>query len=270
MIDYDKLNYAHDLTEKYYERTKIMTWIKIMISSISDLIGYQWTALHDCLLKCEDIDELIEKLEEMTMPKPKYALNSTAYALANFKAIIELTIVRSYVTGIKETFTIYVTDLGDRYAESDVYPTREALIDAQVEYWQKLRCQDGLHAFCVDADECEYCDMKSPYKTQTVNKITIADRKCPKCDSIMSATAGRLTEDSPWIISCSNVKCHHIEELKTPETVKVRGVERAVSEFDSCTHEHDASKARKLMYTPSEMGWVYAYACKHCGEFFNA
>ena len=261
MIDYDKLNYAHDLTEKYYERTKIMTWIKIMISSVSDLIGYQWTALHDCLLKCEDIDELIAKLEEMTKTKPKqkYAVGDVFWCIGS-NGIFNFTITQKHLELIDEEI----------FDWSDVYPTREALIDAQVEYWQKLRCQDGLHAFCVDADECEYCDMKSPYKTQTVNKITIADRKCPKCDSIMSATAGRLTEDSPWIISCSNVKCHHIEELKTPETVKVRSVERAVSEFDSCTHEHDASKARKLMYTPSEMGWVYAYACKHCGEFFNA
>lgn len=229
MIDYDKLKHAHDLTEKYYEQTKIMTWIKIIVPCISDLIGYQWTTLHDCLLKCEDIDELIAKLEEMTKPEQKYALNSTVYALDGFNGIIELTIVRSYVTGIDTTITIYVTDLGARYAESELYPTREALIEAQVEYWQKLRCQGGGHAYDTDSSICLYCDTKQFSQP-------------PKFE-------GKV-------------------EGFTPETVKVRGVERAVSEFNSCTHERDESKERKLMYTPSEMGWVYVYACKHCKEYY--
>ena len=192
MVDYDKLNYAHDLTEKYYEQTKTMTWIKIMISSVSDLIGYQWTALHDCLLKCEDIDELIAELEKQTRAKPKYADGSLVWCVWQGD-IHEFT-----VAGIEwdKTYLDYVyinpilTDKSS-WLESQLYSQRSSLIDAQVEYWQA--------------------------------------QICPEFE-------GKV-------------------EGFTPETVKVRGVERAVTEFDSCTHERDESKDR-------------VYPCKHCKEFF--
>jgi len=224
MVDYDKLNYAHDLTEKYYEQTKTMTWIKIMISSVSDLIGYQWTALHDCLLKCEDIDELIAELEKQTRAKPKqkYAVGDVFWYIGS-NGIFNFTITQKHLELIDEEIF--------GWSEDELYPTREALIDAQVEYWQKLRCQGGGHAYDTDSSICLYCDtIKHSQPTVTIKGGTLA--------------------------------------LSEFDTVKVRGVERAVTEFDSCTHERDESKGRKLMYTPSEMGWVYVYPCKHCGEFF--
>jgi len=44
----------------------------------------------------------------------------------------------------------------------------------------------------------------------------------------------------------------------TPETVSVRGVERAVAEF-GCVHETDAG---------GSSGGDYKYKCKHCGDYY--
>ena len=131
MIDYDKLNYAHDLTEKYYEQTKIMTWIRIIVPSISDLIDYQWTTRSNCLLKCEDIDELIAELEKMTKTKPKqkYAVGDVLWCIGR-NGIFNFTITEKHLELIDE-------EIFD-WSEVELYPTREALIDAQVDYLQNL------------------------------------------------------------------------------------------------------------------------------------
>lgn len=46
--------------------------------------------------------------------------------------------------------------------EEEIYCTREALINAQIEYWQSLHCEDGRHEFCDDASGyksiCIHCD----------------------------------------------------------------------------------------------------------------
>jgi len=57
-----------------------------------------------------------------------------------------------------------------------------------------------------------------------------------------------------------SLKCPEFEgkvEGFTPETVRVRGVERAVAEFD-CKNESDAGGS----------GGDFKFKCKHCWEFY--
>jgi len=211
MIDYDKLKIAHDLTEKYYEQTKTMTWIKIMISSISDLIVYQWTTRSNCLLKCEDIDELIAELEKMTQPKSKYAFGQSLWFMH------QDTIVNEDLKNFNDGRYYFLFNF--RYyhvKESDLYTTRSALIEAKIQYWQTLLCNDDNHAFKVDSGKCIHGDMKASYK---------------------------------------------------PEVVSVRGVERAVTEFD-CEYESNAegnNKACKHDWDECNIEYL-TLRCTKCGE----
>jgi len=227
MIDYDKLKIAHTIA------SKIPGGLFICYFYSPDRLEFSFVSIEHEYYGTKNIDDAILKLTELAKPKPKYAVNSVVYALDGFNGIIEVKIVRSYVTGIDETINIYVTDLGASYAESKLYPTREALIEAQVEHWQKVRCQGGGHDYATDSSICIYCDtIQHSQPTATIKGGTLA--------------------------------------LSEFETVKVRGVERAVSEFDSgheaCPHERDENE--RLRSLENACGWTILYPCKHCKEYY--
>ena len=221
MIDYDKLKIAHTIA------AKINRGLFTCNFHSPDFLEFSFTSNDGAHYVMRDIDDAILKLTEMSKPKQKYALNSIVYALDGFNGIIEVKIHHTYITSTHTNMKIYVSTRGAKYAESELYPTREALIEAQIDYWQKLRCQDGLHAYDTDSSICLYCDTKQFSQP-------------PKFE-------GKV-------------------EGFTPETVKVRGIQRAVSEFNSCTHERDENEQLRSLVNAN--GWFILYPCKHCEDYY--
>jgi hypothetical protein len=143
MIDYEKLRQAYELTHRLPD----CIWV-----------AHHWTAhedeyfrLHDnrvgvCdsgVLSFEDfesIDDLIAKLRELTKPEPKYAVGDIVWRYAVDNEFFECIVIKIY--DIEECQYICRDagdDFEDIYNESYLYPTREALIKAQIAYWEKMK-----------------------------------------------------------------------------------------------------------------------------------
>jgi len=146
MIDLEKLKHAHDLTAKYYEQKRIMTWVEVIVSCIGNLIEYQWTTSQDCLMTCENIDELISKLEEITTPQPKYFIGQTLWGFrADYYPFLKVICARILtrpeiiLEGVNvESYNEYIDRHGLHWTEAQLYPDLKSLIKAQIEYWLKL------------------------------------------------------------------------------------------------------------------------------------
>jgi hypothetical protein len=84
----------------------------------------------------------IDKPEELTEPKPKYKVNDTIW----FRLCDEISsAVISEVLQFSNDVH-YVTNCGN-VVESALYPTKAALIEAQIEYWQKLKLESMTPPF---------------------------------------------------------------------------------------------------------------------------
>jgi len=141
MIDYEKLKEAHELADKYAKDNKQAVYISIGHYTYEDmpcnfrLTIYDW---FDEIYK--DIDDLITNLKKLTKTEPKYKVGQKAACLHR-EEIIEFTIEKVELQG-KEFWYSFRHDEHqvNRFIESILYPSREALIDAQIEYWQKQLC----------------------------------------------------------------------------------------------------------------------------------
>lgn len=152
------------------------------------------------------IDDLITKLKELTQTKPKYALGDIVWLydysineIQSFK-IDAITLKTFKYSGncIEDGFAY------EEIAEKDIYPSRDALIDAQIEYWKGLK-QDKV----------------VPVEESQESKI------CPECGSYLDAYG-----------VCWQTGCSYIKPLK-PEDMHPK-FEGEVKGFNHCEHDYDA------------------------------
>jgi len=132
MIDYDKLKIAHELAQEYSNTKQVITIAHTFWSDDSA----SYALLNGTDSDAEEIgdyniDGLISKLEKMTKTKPKqkYAVGDVVWWMDS-KGIYNFTITQKHLELIDE-------EIFD-WSEVELYPTREALIDAQVDYLQNL------------------------------------------------------------------------------------------------------------------------------------
>lgn len=138
MIDYDKLKEAHELNKKNTDYI-----IRINLYPHTDLCFY---ALYDLnsseQIDCKNVDELIIKLKELTKPEPKYKLGDILFwSESNSIYLGEVINIDSSCAT-----TCYFLDTGlvdcSQVYECYLYPTSEALIDAQINYWTHLKNEE--------------------------------------------------------------------------------------------------------------------------------
>ncbi|HDV5783334.1 TPA: hypothetical protein RJD83_000246 [Legionella pneumophila] len=131
MIDYEKLKIANELCEKidgYH-----------FFCDYSNRYGVsEITLCHKGRYNedCSDIDDLINKLKELTQPKPKYEVGQEVFWL------VSDIIYTGMVVCCKPNANRWKIKIDDELIEIDdchLYPSREALIDAQIEYWKGLK-----------------------------------------------------------------------------------------------------------------------------------
>lgn len=81
------------------------------------------------------IDDLITKLEELTQPKPKYKIGDKAWYLSD-----EYEPFLLFIEDIDYDSDVMYMDSNDNWwHEEQLYPSRESLIDAQIEYWKGMK-----------------------------------------------------------------------------------------------------------------------------------
>lgn len=144
MIDYKKLKMAHELCEKYAKynyprmislninhRYNALDYYNAYLEIIEDFkILFEWNF--------NSIDELIAKLRELTQseePKANYSVGDEvwiAYSKGFYSRKIEEVILH------EDGRYSYHGD-GFGLYDDELYPTKQTLIAAQIEYWQKIK-----------------------------------------------------------------------------------------------------------------------------------
>ncbi len=130
MIDYEKIKLAYALAYKYSEQTQSVVRISI---SISYALGDFCCALSTAFggeKSYSNIDEIVSVLQELTKPKCKYEVGSTWWYLdeAEFLSYPK----PRYLKITEESKNWYRND-------EEWFPSREALIEAQIEYWASMK-----------------------------------------------------------------------------------------------------------------------------------
>ena len=131
MIDYDKLKEAH----KYLHHTNL--WLEHEVGSKNSPDGEYWSTIRilqdggDVLYEDSNVDFIIEKLKELT--KPKYKLRQKWWAIGNLGGAFEVEIVGIMGADVDLEYP----DGSRRYGGiKELYPSREALIKSQLDYWR--------------------------------------------------------------------------------------------------------------------------------------
>jgi hypothetical protein len=138
MINYDKLKTAHELAFKLCQQTGMRVDVSIACVGDSEYIDY---ILIDYESEDEDlfstVDGLIQELTKRIKPEPKHKVGDEVWYL-------DVPINEIYLSQVlKVRDREYVVD-GDTngtksdFIESELYPTKEALIAAQIAHWQSL------------------------------------------------------------------------------------------------------------------------------------
>lgn len=144
MIDYEKLILAHRLCEGFQYDCDFSVWHSKKEPRLFVIKFYDSDDMfHE--YESENIDEIIEILRKFTQdkPKPKYELGQVVY----FIDLPVNKIHQGYVKRVRDDEYIVVTDKPgpkEDYSESELYPSKQALIESQIEYWTSLRNEEIL------------------------------------------------------------------------------------------------------------------------------
>ena len=145
MIDYEKLKIAHTLTKQLpFSSYSFECWCCTGIES-----GYFYTLQYEDgagmthEYESENIDDLIEILKKFTPPQPKYKVGQEVWFIDCTEkngpishGVLRYYEYREHLFGEHKYFSC----VGDGYymPEDCLYPSKEALIKAQIDYWKGL------------------------------------------------------------------------------------------------------------------------------------
>lgn len=286
MIDYDKLREALELFEKipgdnfkhiglqYYvqlEDGRKDLFLRLYLEHWGDVNLYDF--------KFESTDELLTKLQELTEPKPRYSEGDYVFYLDLYDGVI------------KESFIYHCSRVNDKgnfaykiriprmleqvdflALEESLYPTRQALIESQIAYWQGMR-------------ECE----PDEYKIDTSGKVTVHKPLGTPFNyesSCCSVHAGSSDECEQDLTLCGIDKlrayvdgkkeCEHEPEMDIAIDSRPR-FERAENPMckhcghlyiPECEHEHE-HESDSYSYITNHTPREHSNKCKHCGEFYK-
>lgn len=171
-IDYDQLRIAHELAEKidgFCEFTIYANACSADLFKINyDKVGLSFKH-NECYL---NIDNLIAKLRELTKPESKYKAGDMAWVVDCDE--ICTAFVSEYINDEYKLYncvTISGIPTGKDWAqEYELYPTKQSLIEAQIEHWTKLKSDHS-----EDKVECQHQDDGKIYFTKPPKT------RCIKC-----------------------------------------------------------------------------------------
>lgn len=187
MIDYDKLRIAHKLCLKNgYSFSCFFGGKDITGYFEQELIGDNYI-IYDIeagpiLDEYENIDDLIAKLQELTQkeePKAKYKVGEFLYFINTNEPEwkIESSSVTCYPKPDGNNGFEYEFE-GWTIHENYLYPTKQALIETQIEYWQSLHnhSEDKLEKV-----ECQHESDGDKFYSARPEFLPGQINKCKKC-----------------------------------------------------------------------------------------
>lgn len=243
MIDYDKLRIAHTLASKYSDIYHVSTSIKIIYMSDGT---YGFIFKGAALDTIRGLDDIITTLQELTQSKAKYEDGAEVWFVVlgiNWTPIQAHT--ESYQNG-----KYYVA--GNWYREEELYPTKSALIEAQIEYWHKQLCQELECDVLINVSyegEIKGFDANYALSDEGQSKIKEGLRQLIKeCQHEPEMDIGK--DSRPRLEKGKNPKCKHCGELYSME----------------CQHESDG-KYYESCNSAIVQGAIFK--CLKCGEFYR-
>lgn len=153
MIDYEKLNIAHELAQKHAQNKNINYEFIYSIKNGSGKIECIFSDGRDFMGNELAIDALIQQLKQLTKPEPKYLPGQEVW-VNPFMSIQEdfmgfnfhkATVIenRDCDKNLSETYVRTKSREGEySCAERFIFPSRQALIEHQIDYWRKLQTKD--------------------------------------------------------------------------------------------------------------------------------
>lgn len=226
MIDYTKLKKVHELAKK--SNIHVMIVIHAWDEGEPDTVNIS-IAKYGFI---NDIDEALVKLKELAKPHPKYKPGDIVWHLGDDNDIQSLYIKR---VELEDLVLMYLEEGGGWREEKDLYPSREALIEAQIDYWRNMlgeELEQHISPYCEpksctqnpetstrddgqveETRECEHDFIPFPGALALSNckkcgKSVFPDEcgistECPKCH------ATRVYDGRCWVIGCDYKECEH-------------------------------------------------------------
>lgn len=244
MIDYEKLREAHELAEKYAKKTDSVcsTSVTIRFNSRHE-IEYQfefhgvndYEEIEPCTL-----DDLITRLQELTQSQPKYAYGASLWFHYNDE------IINEFVQEIdKDSYNQWQYHLGDFYIkEHQLYLSREALIQAQIDYWTRLANNETSHPTNAESSFNKECQHESKDNLLFFINSSVGEIPCYRC--IKCNLPYRADK---WLDMCD--------------------------EQSHCQHESDGKDYDEVKDLPGDVTislnpkLFLLKKCKKCGEFYR-
>lgn len=185
MIDYEKLKLSFEMVEQLV-KPAILT-INVTHGDIGRVYGvlqYDYSlreVKHMGEFKFTCIEHLFKKLQSLVRPEPKYKVGDEVWILANNNVPIFLIIFENLFCKGSWSYTLHGDDRPLRWRpEHELFPTRQALIEHQCEYWQKLY-NEGLDDHGVFNGSLIDEDTKCQHEYYGVIDDCIPKIKCARC-----------------------------------------------------------------------------------------
>ncbi len=146
-IDYQKLQQALILLGQYQDENNSAIRFELEINRSKNLNFRfrRWGEEHylddDSDFSC--IDDLITKLKELTAPKPKYSEGDTVFSLICRGKCGLMQGNTDAFDSLSCEYYVRFEGEGDYWIkENELYPSRESLIQAQIDYWTSLQKEE--------------------------------------------------------------------------------------------------------------------------------
>lgn len=279
MIDYEKLKLTMEMV-KQLAKPAIIT-INVTHGDIERVYGvlqYDYSLLeakHMGEFKFTCIEHLIDKLTELTKPEPKYKEGSSVYFLHHENIEIGVTDGLSTYNDCN-IYHVLADGEGFTIGEGLLFPTRQALIEHQIEYWYKMSCENGHHEFIDDATGyksiCVYCNVDEcneikkcahPARISQNQGITY---NCEICGALDVGFPNELATQSnqPQVdIRINQFQCSLQETYpSSPLTINISGRRCGKSQVDVDRCQHELDGFRYISNPPQNK-------CIKCGEFYR-
>ncbi len=119
----------------------------------------------------------MDKPEELTQPEPKYKVNQILWINSSMNGVFSIE-VHDVMTH-EETF-LYEDEIGSKWPESQCYPTKSQLIEAQIEYWRTMQHRND-HASPFEPEYCNVSGAKLDKREECEHELMSKYGDCGEC-----------------------------------------------------------------------------------------
>lgn len=178
MIDYKKLKKAHELAQSLSTHFIVHAVGGKYLNSCHEFTLSCWKQDEDT--RCRDLDDLIEKLEVIAAHESKYKVGDAVWRL-NDECYPERFRVVDIDFAAEE---MYLDGNGDWWVEEQLFPSRKALIEAQLDHWKNLLSEE------LEQHVSDYCSPPFEGEVKGFNDCDHGSceegdlRKCFKCGEL--------------------------------------------------------------------------------------